>query len=151
MRSDKLRRWQCVSWPAYLFGAIALLLLLYIHVSAIKVLGRIISPPVADVITYPFFILFIPCLFLVFGKSPFDRHMGELSYPIYLVYDFVIVIVAQSPALDVGANLGRLDAMLSILVAMFIYRLVIKPIDRKRHALSRNSANSQTSGITIGI
>lgn len=140
IRSDKLRGWQCLSWPVYLFGAIAILLLLYVHIFAVNVLGRIINPQVAEVATYPFFILVIPCLFLVFGKNPFDRLMGELSYPIYLVYDFVIVIVARSPALDVGVNQGRMDAMVSILVAIFIYRLVIEPIDGKRHALSRDKS-----------
>jgi peptidoglycan/LPS O-acetylase OafA/YrhL len=137
-----LLRWQTASWSSYLLGAAALLLLLYFHVCTVQFLGTIIDPHIAVLITYPLFILGIPLLFLASGKHKFDRLIGELSYPIYLIHYLVIVVLANLLAIGPGAKLGGLAAVSSIVIAAVFYRVFITRLDTKRLDLSTKSRQS---------
>jgi peptidoglycan/LPS O-acetylase OafA/YrhL len=134
------QRWRCVSWVSYLCGASAVLALLYLHIRAIHRLSEIIGPELAVLVTYPFMILIIPILFYVFGNHKWDRFIGELSYPIYLIHYFVLVVVANILAVwGIQTGLGATAAIVSVALAAIFYRFFIARLDRKRHFLTANN------------
>jgi len=130
------RRWRSASPLSYVAGAAALLMLMNLHLRAVQFLGRVTSPHVAGLIASPVFILGIPILFLAFGKNRFDRLVGELSYPVYLVHLLVLVVIANALAFRPGAALARIAALASIAFAAVLYAVFIAPLDRKRHNLT---------------
>ncbi|HEX3717448.1 MAG TPA: acyltransferase [Verrucomicrobiae bacterium] len=131
------QRWRCASGISYLFGAALLLLLLYVHLLVIQRLGGIIGPEFAVLVTYPFLIAVIPVLFFIFGNHKFDRLIGELSYPIYLLHYFVLVAVANVLAcFGTDKGLGMIGAAVSVVLAAVFYRLFIARLDKKRHFLT---------------
>lgn len=130
-----LQRWRCQSHLSYLIGAAVVIMLMWLDTSAVQFLGRVLSPHVAGLLTYPLFIVGIPALFLAFGKNRFDRLLGELSYPIYLVHFLLLVIIANLLGVAPGAALGWIAALTSIAFATLLYVVLIAPLDRKRHNL----------------
>jgi peptidoglycan/LPS O-acetylase OafA/YrhL len=130
------QRWQSTTWQSYLAGAAVLLILMYIHVRAVEFLGRITSPHIAALITCPLFILLIPALFLAFGKNKFDRLIGEMSYPVYLVHFIALVVIANLVTIAPGAGLARMTALASLCMAELLYAILIAPIDTRRHEIS---------------
>ncbi|HEX3989012.1 MAG TPA: acyltransferase family protein, partial [Verrucomicrobiae bacterium] len=129
-------RWQALSRLSYIAGAVVLLIIMYFHVWLVQFLERLIDPHLAVLVTYPLFIIAIPVLFLVSGKNGIDRLIGEMSYPVYLVHYLVIVVVANLLNIGPGAELGRISAVASVVLAALMYRKFIAPLDRKRHDLS---------------
>jgi peptidoglycan/LPS O-acetylase OafA/YrhL len=128
------------SWISYVCGAAVVLLLLYLHLRAIHRLGEVIGPEPAVLVTYPFMILIIPLLFYVFGNHKWDRFIGELSYPIYLIHYFVLVVVANIlAALKIQNGLGATAAIVSVALAAIFYRFFIARLDSKRHLLTANN------------
>src|SRR5665213_1124577 len=143
------QEWRCVSRLSYLIGAAVLLLLLYIHIRVTGYFAHLIGPGLAGLISYPFLIVGIPALFFVFGHHKFDRLIGELSYPIYLLHYVVIVVVATLLAsFGMGKGLGVISALVSLGLAALFYRVFIARLDRKRHVLTvtnpdlRDAANA---------
>jgi len=140
MSRQPSQQWRCASWFSYVFGAAAVLLLLYLHLRAIHRLGEVIGPELAVLVTYPFMILIIPLLFYVFGNHKWDRFIGELSYPVYLIHYFVLVVVANIlAALKIQIGLGATAAIVSVALAAIFYRYFIARLDRKRHLLTANT------------
>jgi peptidoglycan/LPS O-acetylase OafA/YrhL len=136
------QRWRCVSGFSYLIGTAAVLLLLYIHIRLVHHIGYIIGPELAVLITYPFLILAIPILFFAFGNHRMDRFIGELSYPIYLLHYFVIIVVATLLAnFGTQKGLGLISAIASIILAAFFYWTFIARLDKKRHFLTIKNPN----------
>jgi peptidoglycan/LPS O-acetylase OafA/YrhL len=93
-------------------------------------------------IASPVFILGIPILFLAFGENRFDRFVGELSYPVYLVHFLVLVVINNALAVRPGAALARIAALASIAFAAVLYAVFIVPLDRKRHNLGVKDGQS---------
>lgn len=78
----------------------------------------------------------IPFVFLATKNWRFDRLLGELSYPLYLVHGFVIGIVLSSGALKSPGNLWTEIIIIgcSVGTASLIYMFIEEPIDRfRRH------------------
>jgi peptidoglycan/LPS O-acetylase OafA/YrhL len=145
----EVRRWQSGSWTSYLVGGVVLLAVMNIHVRVIQFLGRITSPAVGGLLTYPLFILAIPALFLAFGKNHFDRLIGEMSYPVYLVHFLVIVVIANLVTIGPGAALSRGAALVSLAIAALLYALFIARLDKKRHDLSIKDRDSRDAANAV--
>ena len=143
--SQSLQKWQSFSWLSYIAGAVVLLIVMYFHVWTVQFLGQIISPHIAVLATYPLFIIIIPIFFFVFGKNGCDRMIGEISYPIYLVHYLVIVAFANLLNIGPGEKLGRVSAVVSAVLAVFMYRKFIAPIDRRRHDLGAKNIAARSA------
>jgi peptidoglycan/LPS O-acetylase OafA/YrhL len=124
------------SRSTYLLASAALLLVLYVQMKVTGEISRAITTEIGVLITYPFWVIGVPALFLIFGSNKLDRVIGELSYPIYLIYGIVLAAVTPLAGLLNQAKLnGVITAFFSIALAAAFYRWYIAPMDRKRHLL----------------
>jgi peptidoglycan/LPS O-acetylase OafA/YrhL len=79
---------------------------------------------------------------LTVRSTRLDRHLGNLSYPLYLVHFAVITAVVDrfGPGLAVKiAGVG-----LAVTVALLIYWLFDRPVDRWRVRLTETDRDAQT-------
>lgn len=77
--------------------------------------------------------LMIPYLFLLTQKNVFDRWLGELSYPIYIIHTSVIKLLRSSLYFITHLSLLTLAAIgLSMIFGFLIVRYIDIPIDRIR-------------------
>jgi peptidoglycan/LPS O-acetylase OafA/YrhL len=144
-------RWRCVSNVSYLPGVGAILLFMYLDVCLVDYLGRFLGPEFSILVTYPLWVVALPLLFFAFGNHKFDRAVGEMSYPIYLVHYIVIVLVAT--CFGGGKGLGAYSALASVIVAALFYRLFIARLDRRRHGLTvekRSKLREANAGLPGG-
>ena len=75
----------------------------------------------------------IPLLFLLTKHNPFDRLVGELSYPVYMVHFFIIYAArALAPEFAHSGRFSSVCAALSLILGFGIYWRVVLPIDRWR-------------------
>lgn len=75
----------------------------------------------------------IPFIFLATKDNYFDRLLGELSYPLYLVHGFIIGILLSKGGLSPGSFPAEATIILcSVGVASLMYVFVDGPIDRYR-------------------
>jgi peptidoglycan/LPS O-acetylase OafA/YrhL len=79
-------------------------------------------------------VLSIPFLFRLTQKMPFDRAIGELSYPIYITHWTVIVVVEYACG---RSHLPVIALVAAIAVSLALNRLVADPIEgyRQRRVL----------------
>lgn len=68
-------------------------------------------------------------------SSKLDRHLGNISYPLYLVHYTVIDVVATG-----GLGTKVLAATVAIILAVGIYLLIDRPIDRWRVLITEVAA-----------
>lgn len=91
-----------------------------------------------SVATYLLWPFLLAGLFALTKNNPYDRRLGELSFPIYLVHYFVVTLIR--PALQAAAIpqpwLGPVSAAVSIVLAIVLFTWCIEPIDRARHRLA---------------
>jgi peptidoglycan/LPS O-acetylase OafA/YrhL len=132
------RRFRCASKPSYLAAGALLLLLLYVHLQTVAYITRVVGREIGILLTYPFWIVAIPVLFLVFGGNKTDRIVGELSYPVYLIHfvviGFVTVFLGRF-GLERGS--GVISALVSLLLSGILYSRFITPLDQRRHRLTK--------------
>lgn len=105
----------------------------------------VVMPPPADPsidrprfwILYALFALSIPFIFQATKRSHFDREIGEISYPLYLVHGFVLGLVyfrwgaPKNVVPDACAAIA-----FSLMAAYAMHRLVELPFERCRQWLS---------------
>jgi peptidoglycan/LPS O-acetylase OafA/YrhL len=88
--------------------------------------------------TYLLWPFLLAGLFAVTRSNAYDRTLGELSFPIYLVHYFVVTLAR--PALQMASipqpSLGPVSAAASIGLAVVLFKWCIEPIDRARHRLA---------------
>ena len=78
----------------------------------------------------------LPALFALSRNWGWDRHVGELSYPIYITH-----LIFQWPATVFGTWwAGYVCATISILLSIALYRFVQMPVDAFRHSLTTRPA-----------
>jgi len=138
------QRCQSTTWRSYVPLSIAILIMMSAHIHAAQLLGHFLSPPISGLLTYPPFTLVIPVLFLISKNNKFDRFIGEMSYPVYLMHFLILVAVANTFSIAPGAELGRIASLLSVAFSMLLYIAFIAPLDRKRHKFTiKDRQNSQ--------
>ena len=108
--------------------------------------GQRVDGVYCSLLSYPFWCVIIALLFAVSRHSKYDRAIGELSFPIYLVHFFVISIVSVAiRAMGIAStSLGLLSAFVSIVVAALLYKWCVSPIERMRHDLTLANKNIAT-------
>lgn len=75
----------------------------------------------------------IPFIFLITKNSYFDRLLGELSYPLYLVHGFVIGILFAVGAMPRGSLLSEVIIIVcAVGVSGLIYIFIDGPVDHYR-------------------
>jgi len=75
----------------------------------------------------------IPFIFLATKDNFFDRLLGELSYPLYLVHGFIIGILFSGGGLSPGSFPAEVIIIVcSVVVACMMYVLVDGPVDHYR-------------------
>jgi peptidoglycan/LPS O-acetylase OafA/YrhL len=88
------------------------------------------------------FALYIPFLFLVTKDSKVDRFIGGLSFSYFLSHIFVFRITSEflSQYWEAGSDEVRLcKIMLSLVLSVFIYFIIEKPIDSFREKRVENT------------
>lgn len=137
--------WRCLigkfgflSKCGYLEKSAVVLLLLYVNISSLNFISKFTGVEFATLLLYPLWILILPILFIGFGMQKEDRGLGELSFPIYLVHQTVIVfVIPLMKHFSIGHGIGIVSATLSVGIAIIFYRLLIRPLEKKRRLLSR--------------
>lgn len=84
-------------------------------------------------VTIPFFVLFVPMIFLLTRNSKIDNIIGQFSYPIYLCHYIVTEFANKVLHLPVGPWTTLVAVFVSGAVIVFGLEL---PIDRLRHRLT---------------
>ena len=80
----------------------------------------------------------IPGLFLLSANSRFDRYIGELSYPIYIVHWHVVTFVQEVWAkMKFTRGTQLVIIVLTLLGALVLIHFVSKPIERIRRMRAR--------------
>ncbi|RAK66546.1 acyltransferase family protein [Phenylobacterium kunshanense] len=75
---------------------------------------------------------------LTIRSTSFDRHLGNLSYPLYLVHYPVIALMASAYGHGLPSKLATL--VISVILAVLTYFLLDRPLDRIRvRVTERNS------------
>ncbi|MFY9958599.1 acyltransferase family protein [Bradyrhizobium sp.] len=105
--------------------------------------------PAGSISSHQFFVLvalLLPALFDFSARHKWDRWLGELSYPLYLVHWPVLVFGVAISQLPHMAALGRSQAYpyaliaVSLIASHAINRWIVNPIDSWRQARIRKSA-----------
>jgi len=93
----------------------------------------------AMLISYVGWALSLPMIFLFSERYRFDRFIGELSYPVYLLHLFVIIFSSRIMYMmgAKSAYLGYYSSFISVAIAALIVKFVIIPMDRKRYSLAK--------------
>ena len=108
-----------------------------------------LHPRWVDIKPYQFFVLvalLLPALFDFTIRHKWDRWMGDLSYPLYLVHWPILLFgfaVARLPHMDyLGRSMAYPYALIaaSIIASIAINHLIVNPIDAWRQARVRGSA-----------
>lgn len=99
-----------------------------------------------------FFAMAIPVLFNYTKNNVFDRKIGELSYPVYIVH-YPIVIYLQNHYADsfpasTWISLGSVAAMVSLAIGTVIYWTIDEPVSRLRHSDKFFSHRGAGAGIS---
>ncbi len=98
-----------------------------------------------DLVSYAGWVMVIPVLFHLTSRLNLDRFIGELSYPVYLIHLTVIEIVnvIMERLSMPQTQLGAISAVLSILIAITLYRTIFKPFEDRRQNLVSNLLRKQ--------
>jgi peptidoglycan/LPS O-acetylase OafA/YrhL len=125
--------------------------------TALLVALVVFHPRWVDIKPYQFFVLvalLLPALFDFTTRHGWDRWMGELSYPLYLVHWPVLlfgVAISELPHMS-GVSRTQLYPYallaISLLAAIAINHLIVNPVDAWRQARARKSA-SQPGDVAI--
>jgi peptidoglycan/LPS O-acetylase OafA/YrhL len=86
---------------------------------------------------YVFAALAIPFLFIASKNCRWDRLVGDLSYPLYIVHVPAIWLVWANPWLGGKEHGGHVVLGLSLAFSAALYILVDRPVDKWRHWATR--------------
>jgi peptidoglycan/LPS O-acetylase OafA/YrhL len=116
-----------------------------------------LHPRWVDIKPYQFYVLvalLLPALFDFTSRHKWDRWLGELSYPLYLVHWSILmfgVAISQLPGMS-GLGQSRVYAYaliaISLVASVAINHLIVNPMNAWRQARLRKPA-SETTGPTI--
>jgi peptidoglycan/LPS O-acetylase OafA/YrhL len=93
-------------------------------------------------VLYPGFLLIVPSLFAWSKDLAWDRLLGNLSYPIYMVQMVVVGVLATV----FKTQAGIIAVPLAVGIAWFLWRWIDEPVDRFRQEQLRRVKASQSEG-----
>ena len=93
----------------------------------------------------------IPWIFALTRENKLDRWVGELSYAVYICHWFVAQALGQAGVGWVQQNKGVLTCALAIGLAILLERVVERPIDRWRQALSRRARKPVAAAERVSV
>ncbi|MCT7568968.1 acyltransferase family protein [Aliarcobacter butzleri] len=112
----------------FLFGFIPFLLSGYFYFR-LKHILEFNDIDILKYLIYILFVLFLPFLFEYTKNNKVDRYIGELSYPIYIVHIFVIMI---SPHIRIDIDLGLFAIIGSILFSIVLNKFIQERVEKIR-------------------
>lgn len=93
-----------------------------------------------------FYLLFLACLFICLpallafsNRHPWDRKLGELSYPLYVVHVLAISWLEHAMPENRSWTFSALALLASLIAAAALYRFVDVPMERVRSARRRHA------------
>lgn len=92
-------------------------------------------------VAYAALALLMPIVFMFSRNSAFDRFVGELSYPVYLVH-FIVIQLLRVVLTRLNADLVPLtiwSMLFSVAAAAALYFTIIRPLDRYRESRLRRT------------
>jgi peptidoglycan/LPS O-acetylase OafA/YrhL len=83
---------------------------------------------------YCFICLALPILFHLSENMKFDRLIGELSYPLYVVHLLILYVLQRDRIHFFGLDRfpGELTVVMSLLASYLLFKIMIQPIDQYR-------------------
>lgn len=84
----------------------------------------------------------VPQIFSITKNNSFDRMMGELSYPIYILHYPICLLFLKHEAGNYFLSVGSMAAILTILISLPAYFLIDKRLSNIRHMKVRPENNS---------
>ncbi|MEG5853439.1 acyltransferase family protein [Enterobacter mori] len=124
--------------PRYITGEFFPIMVL-LTTMAFIVFYQMIDIPYKSTLFLILFFIATPCIFNLTKNSKIDRYIGELSYPVYLIHWLISAstykVIKEHMLIEYR---GEIVMVISILVAILILHLIIKPIDlyRQKRAAS---------------
>lgn len=73
-------------------------------------------------------------------SSSFDRHIGNISYPLYLIHEPIILYISQNHSLDFKTKI--LSIIIVSIVTMLFYIFIDVPIEKRRKNIMKRWLNS---------
>ncbi len=121
----------------------ALFCLFFVLKKMTLLFGNSIGENYAVLVSYILWAVLIPFLFVISKSLRWDRVVGELSYPVYLLHVFVISVVGVLLGMLRMSDIwiGKVSALLSVFVASILFVAIIMPLDRRRHVLAKEIAD----------
>lgn len=106
-------------------------------------------PSSKDWFFYALTLICLPFVFHLTKHNKFDRRIGELSYPIYIVHIFIIKIL-KILLFKIGATqfMTILTCFLSITAAWILLKIIADPIEEMRKANFLNYSKTAKEQIT---
>lgn len=116
------------SWACRLATALLLLLVVAFPLLPAWLQGAPYGVPRLAAITA----VLLPFAFEATKSNRFDRALGELSYPVYLVHYLLVFVVGALALPWLTANRGIVVLVLSLLLAALLWRFVGQPFEARR-------------------
>lgn len=126
------------TFVAFLITSLVSLALFSFGAEVVAVCAKRFNGAYCSLASYPVWCIVIVCLFAASRNNKYDRMIGELSFPIYLVHFFVISVVGVAIRVTgtPASSLGPLSALVSIIAASLLFKWCIAPMERVRHDLT---------------
>lgn len=127
----------------YFLGILLTILLIILLKKVALTATLYVGSSYAELLSYVLWAMAIPMLFLFFEKIPYDRYIGELSYPIYLIHLSVIIYLKSLMdkfGIDIG-YFGIVSSFVTIFFAVILYEYLIIPVDKVRYGMARDFSN----------
>lgn len=110
-----------------IFGAAVIIILIYNYTP----LSMLSVTPVFELVFSFIFALFVPIIFSVTKNFKFDRFLGELSYPLYIIHFIIVKMFVNFTLVD--TNLKKLMIVtISLVISYSLYKFIEFPIDKFR-------------------
>jgi peptidoglycan/LPS O-acetylase OafA/YrhL len=128
---------------------ISILILLGIHSYMIAGLQMVIAKDsskmaseIISLLSLIPWIVIVPILFVLTRNCKFDRSIGELSYPVYLLHYTVAIVIGSVVAkLGIPTFKGVITAIVTIGLAVLLQRMIFNPFESWRQKFIQMKAN----------
>lgn len=124
----------------YAYFLVSFALFSFIAKMSFSSLGKLIGEDYSNLLFYLMWASFLPFLFYFTHKSKVDRYIGDLSYPIYLVHIFMILLTKTILShFEIStAMLSVLSIFGSVLLAVVLMKFMIYPFEIRRQVLAKS-------------